>query len=778
MVLKPFSLTGELNLTGAPVAHYAPYYSKALPGANIESGLLSANAQYTLALPDDAPLHLELKAPSLLLEQFALRDLQEKQPFVQIERLGLNELSLQLAQHQLHIGQIHSQGAKFSLATDEKGGLTALRILKSPDNHPAQTHAKPSNTKAEAPSAPWTWQIQNVDFSKWALKFEERSSGKPVQLALDDWALHLEGLSSKTEAPLKLNTQAQFNKTGRIQTEGTVRLEPILKTQLKLDTTNIDLSPFRPYADKAMRMAITKGKLNARSHIDLAFEKTGLKGHVSGDFGVIGFASRDTINDADFVQWQQLSLENLDLTLSPLAINLEEVKLNGLVSRLILSEKGRLNLRELPAQEDSPPPDAATPAPTQDNKAASTPPADKPSTPKLALKVNKISLNDANIIYSDRFIKPNFDVDVRQFSGQLTGLESLPDKIAKLNFSGRVDGSAPLKLEGEFNPFRDDLKLDIRASVQDYELTGISAYTGKYVGYGIQKGKLSADLGYKIEDRKLSATNKIKLNQLTFGDAVQSPDAMNLPVQLAVTLLADRNGVIDLSLPVTGALDDPQFSIAGVVWQAFTNIISKALTAPFTLLGNIFSGGGEDSAPILNFAPGAETLASTESEKLEKLAQALKDRPSLKVEITGIAHSTEDLNGLRTRWLNDKMQHFYTQELQDKGMNAEEAEKQTFPENEKSRLLKRVYRDADFKKPRSLIGLTKDIPPDEMEKLIINNAPVKEENLHNLAKARAQVVKEQLDKAGVSGEQLFLTEPKVEPSSSTDAGRVQFALKK
>ena len=756
--LTPFAIQGHLTVSGASVPRYRPFYHLALPGGNIEQGLLDGTVDYHIQLsPQHDGPRITLQAPSLALRQFALRDLQDKTPFVQIENLALHDLSLDVAEQQLSINRIESQKAHFDLSTTPKGELTALRILGT-ESAPAASTSSNQTPR----SKPWGWKIGTLDLAQWTTKLEEKSSGKPVNLALEDWTTHIENLSGEPNSRLKFSTQARFNRTGRILAEGEMALSPVLTTRLKLNTTDLDLSTFRPYMDQAVKMSILKGKLNTQTQVDFAMEKAGVKGHIQGDIGISGFASRDTLNDTDFVQWRQLQLSKLDFTLAPLSIALDEVKLTGLVTRLILNEQGKLNLREIPNTETDPIKTASKPA-----KAA----------PPPAIKIRKINLEDGNIAYSDRFIKPNFDVNIRQLAGALDGLESNPEKLAQLALGGKVDGAAPLKIEGEFNPFRDDLRLDIRASVKDYELSGVSPYTGKYVGYGISKGKLSADLNYKIDNRKLSATNHVKLNQLTLGDVVESPEALKLPLQLAISLLSDRNGVIDLNLPVTGSLDDPQFSVGGVVVQALVNIISKAVTAPFALIGNVFGSDGEEGTPEIAFAPGTDTLGPADQAKLAKLAQALKERPNLKLEITGVSHTTQDRDGLRKRWLDEKMRQFFVQEQQTQGMSTEEAEKLPLPEAEHEQLLKRVYRDADFKKPRSLIGLAKDLPPDEMEKLILENAPIQEESLRRLARDRAQNVQAALDSAGASSEQLFLTETKIEPASSTEVGRVKFSLK-
>ena len=211
----------------------------------------------------------------------------------------------------------------------------------------------------------------------------------------------------------------------------------------------------------------------------------------------------------------------------------------------------------------------------------------------------------------------------------------------------KLDNSAPVDIKGKINPLSKQLFLDIVADARDIELSPFSPYSGKYVGYGIEKGKLSFNVKYKLEDRKLSAENKIILNQLTFGEKIESPDAIKLPVLLAVALMKDRNGVIDVDLPIGGSLDDPQFSVGGIIFRIIGNIISKAVTAPFALLGSLFGGGSGQELSYVEFDYGRAALDSAGETKIDSLAKAMNNRPALKVDISGRFDPVNDLEGLK-----------------------------------------------------------------------------------------------------------------------------------
>jgi hypothetical protein len=301
----------------------------------------------------------------------------------------------------------------------------------------------------------------------------------------------------------------------------------------------------------------------------------------------------------------------------------------------------------------------------------------------------------------------------------------------------------------------------------------------KYAGYGIERGKLSLNVKYHIEDRKLAAENQVYLDQLTFGDKVESPTATSLPVTFAVALLKDRNGVIDLNLPISGSLDDPEFSLFGIIAKVVGNLVVKAITAPFALLGALFGGGEELS--FLEFEPGGAALDPQDRSKLGSLAKALSDRPALKLDITGRAEPEADREGLKRASIAAKVRARKFDELRRAGKAPPSAAEVTVEPAEYERYLRQAYSAEKFPKPRNALGFEKELPVSEMETLMLTHAAIDEDDLRLLANARAQSAKEWLTAEGkVAAERVFIVAPKLTPDGIKDTGkptRVDFALK-
>jgi hypothetical protein len=383
------------------------------------------------------------------------------------------------------------------------------------------------------------------------------------------------------------------------------------------------------------------------------------------------------------LSWKTLSLRGLQVSLAPNAapaVDVRETTLTDFFARVIVDPTGRLNLLNLtkkgeaeanaaaatsaeaktrrslggtstttrsppqpggaPASAEamvggSPEPAKAAPAPV------STAQAEGDAGPRPVINFGPMSMVNGRIDFTDLFVKPNYSADLSELTGKLSSFSSNPPKgesgrpaLADLELRGKAQQTAALEITGKLNPLAKPLELDITAKMRDLDLAPLSPYSVRYSGHGIERGKMSMDVNYKIAaDGQLTATNKLVLNQLQFGDEVQgAPNS--LPVRLAVALLADRNGVIDVDLPLSGSLNDPQFSIGPLIFKAIINLIVKAATSPFSLLTGGLGGGSGESSTI-TFEPGSSVLGTSAKEGLDKVVKALVERPNLQMTVVG-----------------------------------------------------------------------------------------------------------------------------------------------
>jgi outer membrane protein OmpA-like peptidoglycan-associated protein len=396
-------------------------------------------------------------------------------------------------------------------------------------------------------------------------------------------------------------------------------------------------------------------------------------------------------------------------------------------------------------------------------QAAASASADAPSPQPLLLSVGRTQLVNGRIDFTDHFVRPNYSADLSELNGTLGAFSSTGGGMAVIDLKGRAARTALLEISGQFNPTAKPLAMDIRARATDLELAPLSPYSGKYAGYVIERGKLSMDLAYQITpEGQLQAKNKVVVNQLTFGDRVDSPDATSLPVRLAVSLLQDSRGVIDINLPISGSLNDPQFSVGSLILKVIGNLLTKAVTAPFSLL----FGSDETDFSQVTFKPGSVLLTDAGVADLDKVAKALADKPSLKLTVTGSCDPDKEHDDYLKASLEARLQKEKARErARDGQVPAVAAGAASAPEvfsaAERERLLKAVYKQTDIpNKPRNLVGMAKDIPGPEMEALLKTVIPVSDDLMRELALQRGLAVRDGLVAKGLPSERLFVGAPK------------------
>jgi hypothetical protein len=395
------------------------------------------------------------------------------------------------------------------------------------------------------------------------------------------------------------------------------------------------------------------------------------------------------------------------------------------------------------------------------------------------IKIGAITLQNGLIDFKDHSVTPNFHANFSRIGGRISGLSSIDEKPADVDLKGKYDNTMPAEITGKISPLRNNLMVDLKVSAKNMDLSTVSPYSGEFMGYRIKKGLLSLDLKYLIVNRKLQSENKIFIDQLTLGDKVESPKATKLPISLAIALLKDRNGEINLDVPVTGSLDDPKFSIFQLVLQVLGNLITKAVTSPFALLGNLVGGGAQLS--YLEFDPGRTTVSEANLEKIHTLSKALYDRPALKLEIEGHADLERDTEGLKKVRIDHKMKALALDDMISRHLPAVPVDEVNIAPQDYEKYLTKVYRAEPFPKPRNAIGMVKTLPVPEMEKLLMTHAVIKDDDLRQLAAQRALVVKNLLVKSDqVTPDRIFIVEPKTlepEKNEKLKDSRVDFRLK-
>jgi len=744
--------------------------------------------------------------------------LKGKNNLLELRQLLVKDAVLDTATQQVKLGSVQLVEPVLGVSRAKDGRmmfedwLVASRARKADDRKPAS---------APAASKPWDVQLDLVAIKGAQLAFQDESTARKVAFRLTGWDLELRDyapLATKAKpSPLKFSGRVGSGRSepGRIAYDGSLGLAP-LSAAGRLNVSQLPVHAFVPYAQAMLPVRLVRADANFRGTVDFSQSDKGPVLHLKGDAGmddvrvrplvaaVVPARSEDASDDDgkrasetvrkaaapaasrgagtlgmglmgagdDLLNWKLLSLRALAVDMVPgqrMKVQVGETALTDFYARLVVQENGKLNLQDLGSNRDAAAADAAAPAEgvvvEASGAAAVSPPAastsPEPATGPI-IDMGPITLAGGTVKFSDQFVRPNYSADLSELAGRMGAFSSEPTggqlQLAELELRGKAEGTASLEITGKLNPLVKPLALNIHGKVRDLELSPLTPYSIKYAGHGIERGKMSVDVQYDVTpEGLLTASNKLVLNQLTFGDAVPGAPA-SLPVKLAVALLADRNGVIDLDLPISGSLNDPQFRLAPIIFKVIGNLIMKAVTSPFALLSGAFGGGGE--ASHVAFAPGSAVLDADSKQSLDKVAKALEDRPALQLTVAGQADLEREKDGWRKARIDDLVLAQKRRATVRAGGKPEDV--QAVSAAEYPALLKDVYKRADIQKPRNLVGMASDIPVAEMETLLLTSISVPDNAMRELALARGVTVRDYLASKGVKLERLFLGNAKTE----------------
>lgn len=760
--IAPLSVTSDFQLEGVKLQRGWPYLQT----------LLTAPLQGSLALGGKASWNKQAGAviKDLGIHLRNLSAAYGDKESTRLNKLDLDGIGFNQLENKAMVETIALSGGTVALSREADGKLSALSLLKN--TAPTQP-AKPASKPAAA-TRPLRWQVNKISVNGLSTSFKDKTFSEPPVFNLNRINLSTANLTGPTFASMPFSFSATYGKQAPLKMSG--RLTPLpFRFVGTVSCNRLPLTDFEDYIPDNVHLYLLGGTLDTSMKVDLALDKDNKpNGSFNGNLGVRGFHTVDTVQEDDLIKWESLQLDQISGKLAPFSLAIHQIALNGVYARVAIRKDKTLNLQNLVSKpEPEPAPAAATAvqaAPAGPQPAGQTAQA----APKAQIRIDALTIQDGTMDFSDAHLPQKFRTTFYNLGGRVSGLSSDMNTRAEVDLRGNLENHSPLQITGSVNPLRDDLFVDLTISFKDIDLVPATPYSGTYLGYQIDKGKLFLDLKYHIENKELNASNKVFVDQFTFGKAVESKQATSLPVRLGVALLKDRNGEIHLDLPVSGRTDDPKFSIWGVVWKVVSNLFVKAATSPFALLSSMF-GSSEDLGSVA-FAPGTTTLSANEQNKLNLLAKALQDRPGLKVEIAGYVDKNRDPEGYRAELLLQKMRREKYLELAKSQQIKESvtAETMTLQPTEYSHYLKLVYQKEKFPKPRNFIGMVKDLPDEEMKKLIIANTKVGEQELSQLAAQRAAVVRQFLiNKGKIDSQRVFqkqdniMKQPKQENSPAS-----------
>ncbi|MBD9426662.1 DUF748 domain-containing protein [Pseudomonas sp. PDM15] len=797
--LTPITSKGQLKITDGKLKGVWPYVRDAVPLV-LEDGVLDLSADYSLNLAEGT--ELQLSNVSAALSTFAIKSPEDK-PLVRLERLDVSETSLDLAKQQVVIGKIRSHKLETWAAREKDGQLDWQKLFAShskpapaaapadsqplaaapeapaPAPAPAPNEVGAGSTpataapdasqqtasaaaptepkKPEEPAKPWQVLLRDVQLREYQIHLADRAAGsQEVKLDLAPLNLDIKDFDSLGTSPFALKLDTSVNKRGQIQAEGQVQLQPTT-AKLQLVTRDIDLRLAQSYISPFVRLELRSGLLGSDLAVDLKSVDP-LAFSIGGRAEVNQLHTLDTLKDRDFLKWQQLLVEGLNYQHEQ-GLVIDKINLLQPYARFIINEDLTTNINDLVIAQPADPNSKPAPAGKQ-----------------LPIRIGGVNIKEGSANFADFSLTPNFATAIQQLNGQIGTLDNQSPKTASVDIKGKVDKYAPVTIKGGLTPFDPMNSLDIATSFKNVELTTLTPYSGKFAGYRIKKGRLNLDLHYQIEKGQLNAENKLLLEDLQLGEKVDSKDAVDLPIRLAVALLKDTKGNIDIQLPVQGNLNDPQFSVMPIVWQTMRNLVLRAAQAPFKFIAGLV-GGGEADLSQVQFAAGSSELDGAAQKSLDTLAAALKERPVLRLEVEGMSAEASDGPLLAVQRLEREYQSTQYKMLQRNGDQVPaEPELLVVDEDDKAVLLEGIYRTRLKQQPPAE---WKELPDEErtakMRNAVLESWSKSELLLRQLGQARAASIKDYLvERGGLEDQRIYLLD--VSLAQGQAGGQVATAL--
>jgi hypothetical protein len=635
--LAPLGSRGQFELDAVQARTLWSYLQESL-GFEVGAGLVGVTGSYLFSATEP-DLTLQVDLGKVQVSNLELRPRggdHTGEPWVAVASLAIDATHIDLAKRVLTAGNIQLREGKLIAQRDAAGAINLLALLRTPA---AVAEAAPEPEPA-SPTPSWTVNLPQVDVSGLHIAATDAFVKPAASFAIAPVNLALRGFSTSPGQPLDFSADLALESGGRLALQGKGSLAGSTFTgKLKLDGLN--LAAFQPYIGSYTQMTLVSGALSTELDVDYSPRAHRIAGMVSStQLRTIDNALRE-----DFLKWERLTLGGVDYQSSPGSLRIASIDARSPYVRFIIAPDQTTNVGKVLTR----PGDAPGPVQTVAGSGQEPTGAQKP----LAMSIGKVQIHNGSANFADFWITPNYAVSLQQLAGSISGLSSQKSSRARLALQGKLDRYAPVEIAGELNLLSASLFTDIRVKFDGVELTSVTPYSGRFAGYRIEKGKLSVDVRYRVEDRQLEAEQRFIVDQLTLGERVESPDAVKLPLRLAVALLKDRNGVIDLGLPVTGSLDDPKFRVGPIIWKAFVNLLGSIATSPFKLLGGLFGGGEEVN--LIDFDAGSAALDPAATEKLAALTRALRERPQLQLEVPASYSPDADLRVLASRHLEGRL---------------------------------------------------------------------------------------------------------------------------
>jgi hypothetical protein len=756
------------------IPNYAPFY-RDFVSLELTDGVIDLSAEYQLRLDGTNNLLSVSNATCHLTSLKVSADVESTRNALEVGDLSVSGVEANLWNRTARVGSIAVTGGELFVHRDAQADINLVEMVQ-----PSRTNAEPAGAVLYAMQGvtnlittflTTTNQavavVDKLEVNDWALQLSDDVNTRPVRLRIDHITVRGRNLSNIPGKDLSLEVECRWNTNGTVKMGVDAKLFPI-HSDVNIKVDKIDLPPLDPYAEPFANVLLLDSRFSMdgvarirRDAMDAPFDL-----EFEGDLRLDDFSSVEGMMGTDLLEWSVLEVSGIRANLHSLEVNVGRVGVYDARARVIVETNRTINVLNAMNVGAS-------------NAPITVPDLSNPELPKgaaldlgktskgilgnlglPAIAVSSVVISNAALEVEDVSTQPHLRWTVTEVNGTIGGLSSASDERGDLRMTAKAGGTAAVEILGKLNPLNPALDTDITIQLNGMDLLPFSPYSGRYAGYQLRKGSLNLDLEYNVRGRKLDSENLIVFDQLSLGQKVDSPEATKLPVKLGVAVLKDRNGVIKLDVPIEGDLDDPEFRLGRVIGRTIMITLTKMLSSPFSLLGGIAGGTGEELSTF-DFLPGSSRIQLSETNGLHKLAFALYERPALEVEIQGSVASESDGLAIKKQKLTRQLKQLRWEELRESARATTKPEDIILSPDLRIAMLRKHYVQTFPEEARS-----SKAPPgleetfyERMTDKLLDQIDVMEEDFRQLASARAEAIRAWLIENGaVEPARLFLTE--------------------
>lgn len=823
--VQPLGSKGRFQVQDLKAATIDAYAQDMLP-FQLASGNATLAGNYRFVMSPS--MGFDATLPLLQVRDLSIKERKANSAPVKVPEVDIHEIALSYEKQDIGMKRIDVKGAHVDVALEPDGSISLMRLLGEASSggkqaatapaSPSPSAESPALKEEQAKSNEWRIHADTIQLSEGTVLAEDRSVNPVAKFALTPIALTVNGWSTDASAKVEVDADVTINKKGKLLGKGDVQLEP-LAAQLAVELKDFELPVVQPYLDEMTSMTLHSGRLAVKGDVSYAAQPESARPmKFKGEVRMADVRTTDELKE-DFVKWRSLVVTGIDFSMNPDKLDINRLVARQPYGKVVIAKDTTLNVTTVLSPRGTTPPAAdseqqetaekegdgsdtkqaaaekqgdgsdtkqadAEQGERRDekqaaqDKVASKKDADGGDTklaaaskPMFPVKIKSVQFIDGSANFADFSIEPSFASGIFELKGTVTGLSTDPKSRAKVKLDGKVDKYAPVDINGEVNLLSATAYTDVSMNFRNMELTTFNPYSGKFAGYNISKGKLSTELKYLVQDRKLEATHHVVIDNLEFGEKTDSKDAAPIPLKLAVSLLKDRHGIIDLNFPVSGTLDDPKFRLAPIIWKAVLNLLTKIVTAPFAALGALFGGGEE--MQFVDFNAGLAELPPEQVENLNKLAKALVERPQLKLSVPLTVVSAQDSEAIARAALNAKLPP----------NTSTEPPKDDAAKKQRIAMLEKVYKEVAKAAPayppetQTDKGVDLDARVKFLEQSLLDRLKPDDAALTALAQQRARAVQDTLlANTELSPERVFITTERSEGKAESQKVRMELKL--